>query len=269
MVRLFQGTNILILNTKCYVLFQVFLLANIGFGGERNRDGSEGCFSQATPPQVQESPWRYEQQELLGWKLHIRRELIENQAEAAKLKLALEILQKQLEQIVRVVPGDCVTKLQRVPLWFSPVYPDEQPRAEYHPGAGWLKEHRRDPAMAKGVEFSNVGIFEAEYRRMPNFALHELAHAYHDQCLQAGFSNPEIQEAFERAKKSGSYERIEQRLGDGSARQTRAYAMSNPAEYFAESTEAFFSTNDFFPFSREQLKEHDPAMDRLLEKLWK
>ena len=268
-VGLFQGLEILIFHTKCYVFLQVFLLASVGFGGERNREGSEVCSSQTTPPLAQESPWRYEQQELLGWKLHIRRELIENQAEAAKLKLALEILQKQLEQIVRVVPGDCVAKLQRVPLWFSPVYPDEQPRAEYHPGAGWLKEHRRDPAMAKGVEFSNVGIFEAEYRRMPNFALHELAHAYHDQCLEAGFSNPEIQEAFERAKKSGSYERIEQRLGDGSARQTRAYGMSNPAEYFAESTEAFFSTNDFFPFTREQLKEHDPAMDRLLEKLWK
>jgi hypothetical protein len=225
----------LILHTKYCVFLQVFLLACIGFGGEWNRDGSEGCFSQVTPPEVQESPWRYELQELLGWKLHIRRELIENQAEAAKLKLALEILQKQLEQIVRVVPGDCVAKLQGVELWFSPVYPDEQPRAEYHPGAGWLKEHRRDPAMAKGVEFSNVGIFEAEFRRMPNFALHELAHAYHDQCLQAGFSNPEIQEAFERAKKSGSYERIEQRLGDGSARQTRAYAMSNPAEYFSRS----------------------------------
>ena len=114
----------MILHTKYCVFLQVFLLACIGFGGEWNRDGSEGCFSQATPPEVQESPWRYEQQELLGWKLHIRRELIENQAEAAKLKLALEILQKQLEQIVRVVPGDCVAKLQRVELWFSPVYPE-------------------------------------------------------------------------------------------------------------------------------------------------
>jgi hypothetical protein len=59
MVRLFQGTNILILDTKYCVFLQVFLLACIGFGGEWNRDGSEGCFSQATPPEVKESPWRY------------------------------------------------------------------------------------------------------------------------------------------------------------------------------------------------------------------
>ena len=39
-------------------------------------------------------------------------------------------------------------------------------------------------------------------------------------------------------------------------------------EYFAESTEAYFSRNDFFPFTREELKKHDPAMFELLAKLW-
>ena len=35
-----------------------------------------------------------------------------------------------------------------------------------------------------------------------------------------------------------------------------AYAISSPMEYFAESTEAFFSRNDFFPFTRDELKRH-------------
>ncbi|MFM7555866.1 MAG: hypothetical protein ACKPAH_11315 [Verrucomicrobiota bacterium] len=39
-------------------------------------------------------------------------------------------------------------------------------------------------------------------------------------------------------------------------------------EYFAESTEAFFSRNDFFPFNRSELQQHDPAMDALLVRLW-
>jgi hypothetical protein len=39
--------------------------------------------------------------------------------------------------------------------------------------------------------------------------------------------------------------------------------LSNPMEYFAEATEAFFSRNDFFPFTREErallaLVEHAP-----------
>lgn len=44
--------------------------------------------------------------------------------------------------------------------------------------------------------------------------------------------------------------------------------MTDPMEYFAETTEAFFSRNDFFPFTREELQSHDPAMFALLSKLW-
>jgi hypothetical protein len=181
---------------------------------------------------------------------------------------ALELLQKQLEEIVRNVPPAAVAQLQKVPLWISPQYAGVKPRAEYHPNAAWLREHGRDPAMAKGVEFTNVRIFEAETRRMPNFALHELAHAYHDRFLAGGFDNKEIKAAYEAAKASGKYDHVEQRFGDGRTANARAYAMANPQEYFAESTEAFFSTNDFFPFTREQLEQHDPDMFRLLGKLW-
>ena len=44
--------------------------------------------------------------------------------------------------------------------------------------------------------------------------------------------------------------------------------MTNPQEYFAETTEAFFGKNDFYPFTREELKKHDPKMFALLKKVW-
>lgn len=220
------------------------------------------------PGRVSEEPvWEYHSMEVAGWTLRVRQELRESAPD--ELAKAIELLELQLEEIVRVVPMPAVEKLRGVKLWFSPVYPGEEPRAEYHPGAGWLKDHRRDPAMEKGVEFSNIGIFEAEYRRMPNFALHELAHAYHDQFLEKGFSNTQVEQTFQVAKKSGAYELVEQRFGDGRSKQVRAYAMSNPAEYFAESTEAYFSTNDFYPFTREQLQKHDPQIAELLSSLWR
>jgi hypothetical protein len=122
--------------------------------------------------------------------------------------------------------------------------------------------------MAKAVEFTNVRIFERETRRMPNFALHELAHAYHDRVLEKGFDNAEIKAAYQRAKSDGLYDRVEQRFGDGGSATVRAYAMTSHQEYFAECTEAFFSTNDFFPFTRNELARHDPAMFELLKKLW-
>ncbi len=205
-------------------------------------------------------------QNINGWTVLVSNDLLKN--DPALTTRALELLTLQLQEVVRVVPASAVKELRKVPLWFSPEYPQTPPRAEYHPGAGWLRDNKRDPAMAKAIEFTNVRIFERETKRMPNFALHELAHAYHDRVLPKGYANEAIKAAYEQAKAKGLYERVEQRFGDGRSANVRAYAMSNPMEYFAECSEAFFSTNDFFPFTREQLAKHDPEMFDLLKTLW-
>jgi len=201
-----------------------------------------------------------------GWTVLVSSELLEKDKVATER--ALELLTVQLQEIVRVVPAAAVGELRKVPLWISPEYSGVTPRAEYHPGAGWLRDNKRDPAMEKGIEFTNVRIFERETKRMPNFALHELAHAYHDRVLPKGFGNEEIKAAFEKAKAGNLYERVEQRFGDGRSATVRAYAMATPMEYFAECSEAYFSTNDFYPFTREQLAKHDPEMSELLKTLW-
>lgn len=203
---------------------------------------------------------------IAGWSLLIHDELLEK--DRAGTERALELLTSQLQEITSVVPAKAVAELRKVPLWLSPEYPGVEPRAEYHPGAGWLRDNKRNPAMAKAVEFTNIRIFERETKRMPNFTLHELAHAYHDRVLAKGFGNEAIKAAFLKAKEKGLYEQVEQRFGDGRSAKVRAYAMTSPMEYFAECTEAFFSTNDFFPFTREQLARHDPEMFALLQVLW-
>jgi len=202
-----------------------------------------------------------------GWTVVVNERLLAE--EEAATRKALEILRSQLKQIVRVVPAPAVAKLREVTLWFSPQYPGVKPKAEYHPGAGWLRDNGRDPAMVKGIEFTDIRNFEAEARRMPNFTLHELAHAYHHRVLPGGFNNADIKAAFERAKTSKSYDKVERWFGNGKPNTfERSYAMTDPQEYFAESTEAYFARNDFFPFTRDQLKQHDPDMEQLLGKLW-
>jgi Anthrax toxin lethal factor, N- and C-terminal domain len=120
--------------------------------------------------------------------------------------------------------------------------------------------------MARAVEFTNIRLFEKETRRMPFFAFHELAHAYHDQVL--GFDHAQVRAAYEAAKKSGRYDKVKRWTGE-KITEERAYAMSNAKEYFAESSEAYFGRNDFYPFTRAELKEHDPQMYDLLGRLWR
>jgi hypothetical protein len=205
--------------------------------------------------------------DLMGWKVHINKALL-SEANLPATQKALGLLKVQLEQIIRVVPAPAVAELRKVPLYFSPTYPNIGESAEYHPGAGWLKDNGRDPVMAKGVEFTNIASFEADTRRMPNFALHELAHAYHDRFLPQGFRNPELRTAYAKAKAGGRYDKVERQDSEGNKRLDRAYAMTNPQEYFAESTEAFFTRNDFFPYTRAELEKHDPGMATLVRELW-
>jgi hypothetical protein len=231
-----------------------FLAAPVTGGAELSLPGGNGSAGHRT-------------NSIEGWTVLVHTRLL-TEDKAATVK-ALELLRGQLQEIVRVVPGAAVAKLREVTLWFSPEYPGVKPKAEYHPGAGWLRDHGRDPAMVKAIEFTDVRNFEAETRRMPNFTLHELAHAYHDRVLERGFDNAEIKAAYERAKAARTYDKVERWFGGGRSNTfERAYAMTNQQEYFAESTEAFFSRNDFFPFNRAELKQHDPEMEQLLARLW-
>jgi len=119
--------------------------------------------------------------------------------------------------------------------------------------------------MAKAVEVTNVSMFEFEHKRMPYLMLHELAHAYHDRVL--GFSHPAIEDTFQQAKASGTYDSVRRFTGRRYI-QDKAYAMSNAREYFAEGSEALFGKNDFFPFNQAELKKHDPDAWHLFTRLW-
>lgn len=220
------------------------------------------CLLRAADPPVTVSP--REVRNIAGWHVHVSKALLATNP--AGTGHALELLKKQLEEIIRVVPSNAVVELKKVPLWVSPEYPGIGPKAEYHPDAGWLRQHGRDPAMARGVEFTNVRIFDAEVRRMPVFVLHELAHAYHHRVL--GYDHAGIKAAYEKAKAGGKYDRVERQDARGRKSLDRAYALANPQEYFAECTEACFGQNDFYPFTKDELKQHDPEMLALLEKIW-
>jgi len=237
----------------------LLVLSSNNLAQEPEAKGSNSSSESATK-------WKYRNTQVLGWTVRIREEIDTDSPEA--MTEAIEQLKEQLEEIEKVVPPEAVAKLKGVVLWFSPEYEKGQPRAEYHPGREWLVNNGRDPAMVRGVEFTNVRVFAAERKRMPNFVLHELAHAYHHQFLTDGFENKRIAELYQRAKDAGIYEQVEQRFGDGRSEVVKAYGMNNPAEYFAENSEAYFSTNDFFPFEREQLLKHDPAMLEALKNLW-
>ena len=201
--------------------------------------------------------------EIRGWTLMLNRQLENDSPEATATML--ELMDVQLKRVEDAVPAEDLRHLKTVRIWANPPYEDVRPTAEYHPSRDYLVKKERLPAMARCIELTNVARFDFECTRMPYLMLHELSHAYHDQVL--GFRAANIREAFEAAVESGGYEEVD-RFDGRKIIKDEAYAMSNHKEYFAESTEAYFGRNDFFPFNRQELRDHDPRMLEVLEKVW-
>ena len=48
----------------------------------------------------------------------------------------------------------------------------------------------------------------------------------------------------------------------------RHYALTDHKEFFAEMTESYFGSNDFFPFNRAELKDAEPEVYELMKQVW-
>lgn len=204
---------------------------------------------------------RYETREIQGWTICINKRFLQDQRDLSKNTIAL--LDHQLFQVVHTLPFHAVAKLRKVVIWVEESE-SHHPCMAYHPDAAWLRAHDMNPDKARCVEIANARNFISWTREQPWMVLHELAHAYHHQFLNRGFENVEIATAFETAKTEKRYVAVLHHDG----KTVPAYAETNPMEYFAESTEAFFGANDFYPFVRAELKTHDSPMYDLLLKLW-
>lgn len=200
----------------------------------------------------------YEVRQVEGWTVRINKRLLADPELSGQV---LALLSDQLRHIIRVVPDEPLAALRKVNLWMELDLTNGG--AVYHPSAQWLREHDVNPDKAGCVEVSNARHFIGWYRDQPCMVLHELAHAYHHQVL--GHDHAGLKAAYEKAKASKKYESV---LHISGRRQVH-YAMNNVQEYFAEMTEAFLGTNDFYPFVRAELKDADPEMFALMEGVWK
>lgn len=202
----------------------------------------------------------YQKQSIRGWDVFVHKTLLLEDKETGDA--ALELIDFQLYEIERRLPEHAVTAMQKIPIWIESDNTKANPCACYHVSADWLGENGFLREKAKAVEVSSAKTFLQWTKQQPLMLLHELSHGYHDRVL--GYDEPRINEAFRQAQKSGGYDKV--RHIDGSMK--KHYAIENEKEYFAELTEAYFGTNDFYPFVKAELKEHDPEGFRLIETLW-
>jgi hypothetical protein len=207
-------------------------------------------------------PLSHSTQNIEGWTVHVDERLLQ-EPDAELGRRALRLLANCLYDLKLELQPDRLQRLQQVPIWLDRSH-GNLTLMQYHPSAAWLADHGYATNLAKCVHISQAALFASprDHFRQPWAVLHELAHAYHDQVL--GFDNPEILTAWKQFKQSARYEAVLQIDG----RLEKHYGLTNPKEFFAEMSEAYFGMNDFFPFNRAELKRAEPELFALLLKIW-
>lgn len=223
------------------------LLASVLLGGQ-------------TPSTFVHEPFGdYQERILHGFKVRLS---FEARLNPLTTQPAYELLDQKLEEIAKILPEKALKTLRKVPIFMEHEAPGHA-CACYHPSRAWLLENGFIPEKWRSVEISNPKNFVDWTRRaQPMMVLHELAHGYHD--IEFGHDDKYIEQCHRLAVLSGKYDSVAHIDGT----QKRHYGLNNPMEYFAEATEAYFGRNDFYPFTRKELKEFDPAGYELVEKMW-
>ncbi|MBL1176990.1 hypothetical protein [Pantanalinema sp. GBBB05] len=200
----------------------------------------------------------YKQESMYGFTILINPTVLRHQPETKAMR---QELSSQLAAIARVMPTKPLAQLRKVRIWVE--WENRNGAAEFHPSAEWLRQHSYNPAKAGCVEVSNTRNFVQWSRTaQPWMLMHEFAHAYHHLAL--GEANSNIQMAYHHAVNQKLYQSVNYIMGG----QRKAYALTDAKEYFAELSEAYFGQNDFYPFTRPQLKTYDPVGYQLMEKSW-
>lgn len=213
----------------------------------------------AEPPAL---PTAHTTQQIEGWSVRVDDRLLKGDG-AAQGERALKLLNARLVAISVVVPEPALAKLRAVTIQLDLDY-GKLRIMQYHPSADWLKENGYSESLAKCVHIPCAENFLSpfENHRMPWVVLHELSHAYHDQVL--GFDEPRIHAVWQKFCDDGKYASVLTSPGSMRAH----YGLTNEKEFFAEMTESYFGSNDFYPFVAGELKQAEPEIFSLLADIW-
>ncbi len=198
--------------------------------------------------------------DIRGWAFHIHKDYLHGDQEV--LENALSNAEIQLGHVETLLPEKAVEKLKDVPIWLNP----GRRTAEYHWARKWLIDNGRNPDMAHCVQITDIEVLRQTRPTGPWVLLHELVHGYHDR--EVGKEDKRaIVEAYDSELEKGLYLYVlHSKRGRGT--RTKAYAATRMEEYFAETCEAYFGVNDFYPFLKAELREYDPAICEIIERVY-
>lgn len=181
---------------------------------------------------------------------------------------ALRKLQQNLKEIFAVLPKGPGMQLKRIPFYL--MWGERAPEGGRDSGMAYIRigEPRNyaylDPTWNHViVVYSAENLMYLDSLWTKKALTHELAHAWHVANWPDRYAP--MNTAFLAAKASGLYLNVSDYKGKFIP---KAYALTNPLEYFAEVSAIYFVGGNYFPFNRAGLTGYDGAGKRMVRRLW-
>lgn len=178
-------------------------------------------------------------------------------------------IRRQLMYVRSKISPHAFALLKNIPIWNSPRYDGYPAGGAYHPGSGWLRLKQRPVEMTNCIETFIIDDIEAEYRRMPLWLWHELAHGYHFRYMSTE-KKEAVRAALARTK--AMYTDVPAYDGAGQMVVRSSYPAKNEYEFFAEMSENYIGygdvRNDIYPFRADALRRTDPETYALVDSIW-
>lgn len=217
----------------------------------------------------------YTLKKIEGFDVLIHDRVLKHNDDSNYLRKPLDVLELELGTVVRVLPKKLEQALTAVVIWAE--WDDEtdpdygRAVAKYYGVSGglsfWSLSNNKHPGKANNVEIVSVKSLTEEHQPKVKaercVILHEFAHAVHFQVI--GTRNDSVRATFAAARERGLY--TESRTIDGVS-VSKPYASTNEHEYFAELTCCYMDKLHYYPFTRDDLKTHDPNGFKLMEAVW-
>lgn len=167
----------------------------------------------------------------------------------------IKYLDEKLGEVKRLVPSKAWNVMKTTEIFVNDEYfydGKEASNAVAHWHTGWLEANGNMGIKEGHMEIYNMkNIMDGYDIQQPAVILHELAHLYQwRHGLRGSDVGQLFNEVYQKATKDGKYDNVKHWVGST----VKHYATTNYTEYFAECTEAFFSSdkfrNDMYPFNR-------------------
>jgi hypothetical protein len=203
----------------------------------------------------------YKYREINGFHLLVNNTVLEKAKKSEDRRKPMEVLELELDLLVRAIPPRATTALRTIPVWVeweSRHANTSGAVAVYYPG-NTANQVFRYESLERAVKSNCVEIVSMKYLCQEHqgekhrcVLLHEFTHAVHHHLF--GMDNPVIKAAYANAMSKGLYEGV--------------YAATNEKEYFAEVSCAYFNYLNYRPETREELKKYDPVGYHMMELTW-